>query len=141
VKNVNGQPRHELAQLYESLLAAAAAESTLSDECKHRMWLDLVNYETKHSRVVEEKEFAIGELKKSLCDLTEKRFRQQQLNVSNGGATDVANMEFLLNEKEAQVRELIGDLEQKSAEIIKLKQTIKDQDLIILSHNTNIYVS
>lgn len=143
--NGNGQePRHQLAHLYESLLGVAGLHE-LSEETKHRMWLELVNYEAKNARLVEEKEFAIGELKKSLFDLTEKRFRQQQHNLSNGssGNNDVSssNVEFMLNEKEAQVRELLDDLDQKSAEILKLKQTIKDQDLIILSHNTNIYVS
>ena len=145
--------QHPLNQLYENVvnavLSSGSTVENLSDESRHRVWLELVNYETRHSRRLEEKELAIGELKKSLCDLTEKRFRthlQQHPNESDAAESSgnapppLSNIEFMLDEKEAHVRELLKDLDDKSAEILKLKQTIKDQDLIILSHNTNIYV-
>lgn len=127
----------------------AAHTGLNDDESRSRVWQELVNYENHNRRQLEEKELAIGELKKSLCDLTEKRLRtslhQNQLDDSSSNNSNnvpsLSNMEFLLNEKEAQMRELLKDLDDKSNEILKLKQTIKDQDLIILSHNTNIYVS
>lgn len=137
--NNNNHLQHPLNQLYERLVIAA---SLGEDEPRQRVWIELVNYETYKQRQLEEKELAIGELKRSLCDLTEKRFRTS-LNDSGSGpdAPPLANLEFLLNEKEAHVRELLHDLEDKSTEIQKLKQTIKDQDLVILSHNTNINVN
>lgn len=121
-------------------------QSDLTGESKNQVWNDLVEYETSkegsHLRKLEENEFIINELKKNLCELTEKRFRASVQQHNNDSQVEVpkSNIEFMLNEKDSQLREVLKDLDEKSNEILKLKQTIKDQDLIILSHNSNIYV-
>jgi hypothetical protein len=126
----------------------------LTDDLKEFVRRALIDHEQGNVRKLEEKDVVIGELKQSLLELTEKRFRQsltanatQQQNgtATNGGShsqlLDLKNIEFLLGEKEAQVSMYANELRQREAECEKLKRTIQEQDNIILSHNSNLHVS
>lgn len=112
----------------------------LSDDLKNAIKQNLTEYEQMCSRKLEEKDYVINQLKQNLVDLTEKRFRTSQTN-SSTASLNAQSIEFLLNQKEAQINELQQMLSDKQNEILNLKQTIIDQDNIILSHNNNIYVS
>jgi hypothetical protein len=111
----------------------------------------LLDYDQHSARKLEEKDVIIGELKLSLLELTEKRFRQsllqQQASQETGGSSspqqlvDLKNIEFMLAEKENQLSLYANELRQREAEVGNLKMTIKEQDDIILSHNSNIYVN
>ena len=106
----------------------------------------LADFETNmQQRIVEEKDHIIEQLKQNLVELTEKRFRTSLSNTSSKEASPAplpssSNMEFLLNEKENRIQMLLGELQDSQSEISRLKQTIKDQDDVILSHNNNRYV-
>ena len=107
----------------------------------------LLEYDQTVIRKLEEKDSIIKELKQNLLELTEKRFRKSLsnngLNNSDEAAApvvDFKSIEFLLNEKESQISAYANELRQRENEVTNLKQTIKEQDEIILSHNSNIYV-
>jgi flagellar biosynthesis chaperone FliJ len=109
----------------------------------------LVEYEQFNMRRFEEKDQFIGQLKQNLMELTEKRYRALNKNGENGTSVDQpidsnalnTNLKFVLNEKDNQISSLLKQLNDCEKEIGKLKDTIKDQDDVILSHNNNIYVS
>jgi hypothetical protein len=120
----------------------------LTGSLKEFVRQSLLDFDQQSVRKLEEKDVIIAELKQSLLELTEKRFRQSLLQVANSDANsappplvDLKNIEFLLNEKENQISAYANELRQREAEVVNLKATIKEQDDIILSHNSNIYVS
>lgn len=115
--------------------------TNLSDDLKNVIKQNLNDYEQFNFRKWEEKDFVINQLKQNLVDLTEKRFRTSQANANQTAPLNNENIEFLLNEKEAKIRDIQAELNDKENEILRLKQTIKDQDNVILSHNNNIHVS
>lgn len=144
-------------KFYDQLVERLESELSvrLDDEWRDRIKLDLCDYERVNERKLEEKELVISELKQNLLNLTEKRFRSLTAAVTAAGTgknqngVDEAssqlgnclNIQLLLDEKENQLKNVLVELSEKNSEILKLKQTIKDQDDIILSHNSNIYVS
>lgn len=109
--------------------------------------LKLLEYEQANVRKFEEKEQIINQLKQSLVDLTEKRFRALNnnnpldKNVNNKDPTLNNNLQFVLGEKDIKINKLVADIDEFHKEINNLKSVIKDQDNVILSHNNNIYVS
>lgn len=101
----------------------------------------LLEHEECGMRKLEEKDVAIGELKQSLLELTEKRFRAHLNDETHQTPlVDIKNIEFMLNEKENQLNAYANELRLRENEVTSLKETIKQQDDIILSHNSNIYV-
>lgn len=111
----------------------------LSDDLKNIIKTYVSEYESLNQRKLEEKDSVIFQLKQNLVDLTEKRFRT---SIQNGTSTlPNENIEFLINEKEKKINDLLDQLSDNERSIIKLKQTIKSQDDVILSLNNNIYVS
>ena len=107
----------------------------------------LIGYEQFNQRQSEEKNQIINQLKQNLVDLTEKRFRALNNNIGSNREDHVdanslnSNLQFVLSEKDLKIASLINEINENKQEINHLKATIKDQDNIILSHNSNIYVS
>jgi len=118
--------------------------------------IKLNEYDQFNMRRFEEKDQFINQLKQNLMELTEKRFRQLNAKSSPSSETLTSshssssliidstnalnnNMKFVLNEKDAQISQLLKQLNENELEIDRLKTTIKEQDNIILSHNNNIY--
>ncbi|RMZ97836.1 hypothetical protein BpHYR1_033355 [Brachionus plicatilis] len=109
----------------------------LSDDLKNIIKTYLSEYESLNQRKLEEKDSVISQLKQSLLELTEKRFRA---SIQNGSSSlPYENIEFLINEKEAKINQLLDQLSENERDINKLKQTINSQDDVILSLNNNIY--
>ena len=106
----------------------------------------LIGYEQFNQRQSEEKNQIINQLKQNLVDLTEKRFRALNNNAGSNREEHVdpnslnSNLQFVLSEKDLKIASLIDEINENKQEINHLKATIKDQDNIILSHNSNIYV-
>ncbi|CAF1077712.1 unnamed protein product, partial [Brachionus calyciflorus] len=111
----------------------------LSDDLKNIIKTNLNEYEQLNLRKLEEKDLIISQLKQNLVDLTEKRFRTSIIQNAPTANLPLENIEFLISEKEKRINELLDDLSEKNREISKLKETIKNQDDVILSHNNNIY--
>ncbi len=118
----------------------------LEDNLKYLLYNNLSNYyNTNLINVLEEKEEIIKQLKQSVVDLTDKRFRALNNATTNGQITAALpqlsqhNIEFLLNEKEKQIQDLKNDLNGQENEIKNLKKTIKEQDDVILQLNNNIF--
>ena len=105
-------------------------------------------FESLQSRLIEEKELIIGQLKQNLMQITDKRLRSSTNNGNAGGGAGGQltaeltknSLDFILKDKDAEIESLKEEILAKEAEIKKLKTTIKEQDDVILSHNNNIYV-
>ena len=102
----------------------------------------LNDFEQRAQRKFEERDQMINQLKQNLLELTEKRFRNLNQNGnSEPGNLINNNMQYVLNEKDVHISQLVNQINEKEKEIVNLKKTIKEQDDIILSHNNNIYVN
>ena len=138
--------------LYEHLFNELenSLNTTLDLSLKEALKNILSDYENSlQNRVLEEKDQIINQLKQSLVDLTEKRFRHSLSSSSKEASPALeqssshlnnSNIEFLLNEKDSRIRSLLDELNESQLEIDKLKKIIKDQDNVILSHNNNLNV-
>ena len=132
-------------------------DTKLDQNVKDILKQSLNDYEhSMQQRIFEEKDHIINQLKQNLVDLTEKRFRSSlnnsskeaspapsHHNISNINESPLLssnNIEFMLNEKENRIQMLLNELNNSQNEIDKLKQIIKNQDDVILSHNNNLFV-
>ena len=145
--------------LYEHLFGELeiCLNTKLDTSVKEALKRIVTEYEhAAQNRVFEEKDQIIRQLRQSLVELTEKRFRSSINNNTNSSSKEASPapsnlnesahlnnsyIEFLLNEKDQRIKMLLDELNDSENEINKLKRIIKELDDVILSHNNNLYVS
>jgi chromosome segregation ATPase len=131
INNNNNASDHLFSQI------EAALNTQMNSDLKETLRASLSQHE---SGLLEERDAIIIELKRSLLELTEKRFRTQTSQEAAGQANlNNRNIQFLLDDKDSRINLLQNELDESHSEISKLKRTITELDHVILSHNNNLY--
>lgn len=141
--------------LADKLLDRLSDNNIFPDDLEENIIRELCSeYEKTMNYRIEENDMIINQLKKNLYELTEKRMRSNYNKINNennnyelSNEDNVANittlnntMQLIINDKDAQIEKLLSEIDELNYEKSKLKETIKQQDNVILEHNNTIYV-
>ena len=113
------QQNSHVPTLTEVILSAVSNETNFNF-----IQSKLYDYEQLNSRKFEEKDQVIDQLKQNLVNLTEKRFRALNNNTNKSEIDPNSlnnNLQFVLNEKDVKLNELIDQLDEKQKEIATLR--------------------